>query len=55
MDDYQVGVVSYNLGALEYDQGSVAYQLDAVRSYYGDQATSASATRTPPWRRWNRR
>jgi hypothetical protein len=41
MDDYQVGTVSYNLGALDYDNGAIAYQLDNVRSYHGDQATSA--------------
>jgi hypothetical protein len=41
MDDYQRGVVSYNLGALDYDRGVVSYQLDVVRSYHGDQATSA--------------
>ncbi len=41
MDDYQVSTVSYNLGALDYDNGGIAYQLDNVRSYQGDQATSA--------------
>lgn len=41
MDEYQVSTVSYNLGALDYDNGGIAYQLDNVRSYHGDQATSA--------------